>query len=300
MGKKYKKRRKRPAVGIAFRGLLVILIIVGICAGVFFGVNALFEISDSPGMDVLALPGNTAEEDIDEELPEEQELPEEVDETEENAGYEYEYEHVHTEGIYEDGRVVNNDLLPWNLILVNRYNFLDEDFVPPLASIGGGHYFDARAADALLSMMESARSEGLSPIVLSPYRSIARQRTLFDNQVNRQIDAGLSPNDAFEAARRVVAYPGSSEHNLGLGVDIVADNYRILTAGFGRTPEGIWLAENAHRYGFVLRYPYHKQDITNIIYEPWHFRYVGIPHAERMFDGDMVLEEYVLEFLHNR
>ena len=298
MGKKYKKRRKKSSAGIIFRSLLVVLIIVGVCAGVFFGVGALFDISNSPVTDVLGLPGNDAEEDIDEGVPEEQGVPEELGEIEE--GTEYEYEHVHTNGIYEDGRVVNNDLLPWNLVLVNRYNFLEEDFVPPLASIGGGHYFDARAADALLGMLESARSEGLSPIVLSPYRSIARQRTLFDNQVNRQIEAGLSQEAAFESARRVVAYPGSSEHNLGLGVDIVADNYRNLTANFGQTPEGIWLAENAHRYGFVLRYPYHKQDITNIIYEPWHFRYVGTPHAERMFEEDMVLEEYVLEFLSNR
>ena len=185
------------------------------------------------------------------------------------------------------------EYLPWNLTLVNRYNVLPADFEPYLSYIGGGHWFDARAADSLVAMLESARSEGLAPIVISSHRSIARQTVLFENQLNRRLNEGLAFDDAFDAARRVVAYPGESEHNLGLAVDIVAYNYRNLTASFGQTPEGIWLAQNAHRYGFVLRYPYHKQDITHIIYEPWHFRYVGVTHATRMFELDLVLEEYI-------
>ncbi|MCL2396941.1 MAG: M15 family metallopeptidase [Defluviitaleaceae bacterium] len=207
---------------------------------------------------------------------------------------------IHIEGVYENGNVVNNSLLPWYLALVNRYNFLPYYFAPTLTAIGGGHYFDARAAQALHDMMDSARYYGLAPMVISSHRSVSRQRTLFDNQVNRQMGTGLEYEEAREAARRVVAYPGSSEHNLGLAVDIVAYHYRNLTASFGQTPEGQWLAQNSHRYGFVLRYPYHKQDITNIIYEPWHFRYVGVDHATRMFEEDMVLEEYVIEFLAGR
>ena len=210
--------------------------------------------------------------------------------------------HITTYTIYERQiepvTVVDNSLLPWNLKLVNRYNFLDTGFAPPLESMGGGHYFDARAAHSLWLMLESARAEGLRPIIISAHRSIARQRTLFNNQVNHHMGRGLSRADAFEAARRVVAYPGSSEHNLGLAVDIVSHNHRSLNAAFGRTPEGRWLAQNAHRYGFILRYPYHKQHITNIIYEPWHFRYVGVEHATTMFERDLVLEEYVAEFLH--
>jgi len=183
--------------------------------------------------------------------------------------------------------------LPWNLTLVNRYNVLPADFEVYLSYIGNGHWFDARAAESLSAMMESARSQGLAPIVISSHRSIARQTTLFENQLNRQLNAGLSHDAAFDAARRVVAYPGESEHNLGLAVDIVANHYRNLTANFGQTPEGIWLAQNAHRYGFVLRYPYHKQHLTHIIYEPWHFRYVGVEHATTMFELDLVLEEYI-------
>jgi len=194
-----------------------------------------------------------------------------------------------------EGFVADNAALPWSLILVNRYNFLDEGFAPSLASVGSGHYIDERAAQSLLDMLQAARDAdlGLRPIVTSSTRSISHQRNLFNNQVQRQRDNGLSAEDAFEAARRVVAYPGSSEHNLGLAVDIVAYDARALTAAFGQTPEGLWLAQNAHYFGFIVRYPYHKQHITNIIYEPWHFRYVGAVHAIFMFENDVVLEEYI-------
>jgi len=192
---------------------------------------------------------------------------------------------------------VDNSLLPWYLKLVNRYNFLDYYFYPQLASIGNGHYFDYRAYQSLLDMLASARAEGLSPIVASSFRSVSRQTTLFRNRVQRFVDQGYDDDDAFEAARRIVAYPGTSEHNLGLAVDIVALSYQNLTANQANTPEGIWLAENSYRYGFVLRYPYDKQDITNIIFEPWHFRYVGRYAAEEMFYRNLVLEEFVSELL---
>jgi len=197
------------------------------------------------------------------------------------------------------GFVADNSLLPWYLQLANRYNFLDEDFAPQLTAVGGGHHFDARAADALLDMLEAAREEGLRPIIISTHRSIARQRTLFENQLAARMAEGMDEDEAFEAARRVVAYPGSSEHNLGLAADITSETHTALTAEFGATPEGIWLAQNAHNFGFVLRYPYHKQEITNIIYEPWHFRYVGAEHAAVMFEYGLVLEEYIF-WLQNR
>ena len=192
---------------------------------------------------------------------------------------------------------VDNSLLPWYLKLVNRYNFLDYDFMPQLMPIGNGHYFDARAGEALLQMIASANSEGLSPIVVSSFRSVARQTVLFNNRVQRFVDQGYDYDTAWEYARRIVAYPGTSEHNLGLAVDIVANSYHGLTARQATTAEGIWLAANSYRYGFVLRYPDHKQDITNIIFEPWHFRYVGIDAAREMFERDLVLEEFVSELL---
>jgi len=218
-----------------------------------------------------------------------------ADENGDDAAYEYT-----PQFIFEYITEVDNDLLPWNLTLVNRYNFLYIYFHPTLASVGGGHYLDYRVADSLVAMLESAREEGLRPIVASSFRSVYRQRYLFDRQVTRNLNAGMDADEAFEQARRVVAYPGSSEHNLGLGVDIVAYHYRNLTANFGQTPEGQWLAQNAHNYGFILRYPYEKQHITNIIYEPWHFRYVGVEYATRMFEQGLVLEEYVAAWLWER
>ena len=188
---------------------------------------------------------------------------------------------------------VDNSRLPWYLKLVNRYNFLDYHFMPQLTPIGGGHYFDSRAYHQLLAMLDSARYDGLSPIVVSSFRSVSRQTYLFNRRVQRFIDYGYNEYDAFEYARRIVAYPGSSEHNLGLAVDIVAASYTQLTANQANTPEGIWLAENSYRYGFVLRYPDDKQHITNIIFEPWHFRYVGVYAAREMFARGLVLEEYV-------
>ena len=188
---------------------------------------------------------------------------------------------------------VDNSQLPWNLKLVNRYNFLDYHFMPQLTAVGGGHYFDSRAYHQLLAMLESARNDGLSPIVASSFRSVSRQTYLFNRRVQRFIDEGYNEYDAFEYARRIVAYPGTSEHNLDLAVDIVARSYQNLTENQANTPEGIWLAENSYRYGFVLRYPDGKQHITNIIFEPWHFRYVGVDAAYEMFHRDLVLEEYV-------
>jgi len=219
-----------------------------------------------------------------------------------NYAYDYAYDYDYpAEGAYTPFMLlttVDNTQLPWYLKLVNRYNFLDYYFYPYLRPIGHGHYFDARAYQSLLAMLASAREEGLQPIVASSFRSVSRQTVLFNNRIQRFINEnGYDEDAAFEAARRIVAYPGTSEHNLGLAVDIVAVSYQNLTANFGRTAEGIWLAENSYRYGFVLRYPYHKQHITNIIYEPWHFRYVGRTAAAEMTSRDMVLEEFVSELL---
>ena len=216
------------------------------------------------------------------------------DYTEDNGDYGYEYIPYEPFVLLTE---VDNSLLPWYLKLVNRYNFLDYDFMPELNPIGNGHQFDARAYRALLNMLESANYAGYFPIVVSSFRSVSRQTYLFNRQVQRQIDSGLTPEEAFEAARRVVAYPGSSEHNLGLAVDIVSQSYHGLTARQAEKPEIIWLKENGHRYGFIARYPYYQQHITNIIFEPWHFRYVGVAAATEIFERGLVLEEFVSEIL---
>ncbi|MCL2855075.1 MAG: M15 family metallopeptidase [Defluviitaleaceae bacterium] len=246
---------------------------------------AFFAAEDGPQMAVLSPNLPPAPPQIRETLPAEQEREQE----------EYIPQTISeflAQNPFPEGFVANNTALPWYLKLVNRYNHMEEDFTLELSDIGG-RYFDARAANSLLSLINQAQEVGYGVVAISTHRGISRQRQLFDSQVTRNIDTGMSAQDAFEAARRVVAYPGTSEHNLGLAVDFVARGNYTLSQTFGQDGEGIWLAENAHHFGFILRYPDHKQHITNIIYEPWHFRYVGIQHATIMFENGIVLEEYI-------
>lgn len=104
---------------------------------------------------------------------------------------------------------------------------------------------------------------------------------------------GLNRNQAEIEAARNVAYPGTSEHHLGLAVDIVSLQYQQLDEAQARTPEIIWLTEHCSEYGFILRYPKDKTQITGIVYEPWHFRYVGVETAKVIMEQGLCLEEYL-------
>jgi len=181
----------------------------------------------------------------------------------------------------------------WMLTLVNADNPLTNDYSPKLKSLTSGHKFDERAIDQLNAMLSAMRAQGLSPVVCSAYRTVEYQRTLFNNQVERQMTKGLSREQAEIEARKSVAYPGTSEHNLGLAADIVSINYQLLNDAQADTPEMKWLFEHCHEYGFILRYPKDKTDITGIIYEPWHFRYVGKETATEIMESDLCLEEYL-------
>lgn len=181
----------------------------------------------------------------------------------------------------------------WMLTLVNADNPLTNDYSPKLKSLTSGHKFDERAIDQLNAMLSAMRAQGLSPVVCSAYRTVEYQRTLFNNQVERQMTKGLSREQAEIEARKSVAYPGTSEHNLGLAADIVSINYQLLNDTQADTPEMKWLFEHCHEYGFILRYPKDKTDITGIIYEPWHFRYVGKETATEIMESGLCLEEYL-------
>lgn len=103
----------------------------------------------------------------------------------------------------------------------------------------------------------------------------------------------MSYLEAFRASAQAVTIPGSSEHQIGLALDIVSDSYTLLEEGFADTDAGKWLADNSYRYGFILRYPKGKEDITGIEFEPWHFRYVGEPAATYIYQHNLTLEEFV-------
>ena len=181
----------------------------------------------------------------------------------------------------------------WELILVNFENLLPENYAVELTQLADEQAVDARIAGELETMLADARAEGLSPVVVSSYRTEELQLTLYSNKVARLVEAGCSQEDAQTEAARWVARPGTSEHQLGLAVDIVAQSYPVLDAGQEDTPEQQWLLENAYRYGFVLRYPEGKSETTGIGYEPWHYRYVGKEAAEQMYWNNLCLEEYL-------
>lgn len=182
----------------------------------------------------------------------------------------------------------------WRLKLANGEHPLPADFTIETAAIrqefarDKGMQFDARAVSALNEMCEAAKADGVRLLVISSYRTVARQTTLYNNEVLEWLNQGYTSEQAKATAATVVAIPGTSEHNLGLAVD-----FNSVEETFEGTPQFFWLRANAEKYGFVLRYPKDKQSITKIIYEPWHYRYVGVEHAKKMNELGMCLEEYL-------
>ncbi len=185
----------------------------------------------------------------------------------------------------------------YKTMLVNITHPLAKDYTMELRVVDGSYKMDVRAADDMEQMLADARAEGLSPIICSGYRSIDRQTTLFKNKIQRLQNANpsLSYEAAFEEAKTVVAYPGTSEHNTGLAADIVAKSHQVLDDSQEKTAEQQWLMANSWKYGYILRYPSDKCDLTKIIYEPWHYRYVGKEVAAYLYENDLCLEEYWLQ-----
>lgn len=221
-----------------------------------------------------------------EEIPEQTE-PKETDVPEESP----------EEEIEEDdsaGRVLEKQSDDWKLILVNKWNKVPKKYSVNLIELNNGHSIDERAYPDLQDMMDAARAEGLSPILCSSYRTSNMQRTLYEKQVQKYLDKGYSQEEAESEAGKWVAIPGTSEHQTGLAVDIVALSYQLLDRGQEDTAEQKWLMENSYKYGYILRYPTDKSDITGIYYEPWHYRYVGKDVAKEIYESGLCLEEYLM------
>lgn len=181
----------------------------------------------------------------------------------------------------------------WNLMLVNPWNPLPEHYSIDLISLRSGQSVDRRCADALEAMMADCQAAGLSPLICSSYRTQATQQGLYNAQIQDLIAQGLSSEEAEKQAATMVALPGTSEHQLGLAVDIVDSEYQILENSQENTPVQRWLMEHCWEYGFILRYPKEKTPLTGIIYEPWHYRYVGKEAAEEISKAGICLEEYL-------
>ena len=183
------------------------------------------------------------------------------------------------------------------LTLVNPWHKLPEDWETELQLVNDDgdewQYIDTRCADALLQMLADCAEAGNDPYICSGYRTMEKQQYLFNNKIARLVAAGTDPKDAPEIAAQSVAIPGTSEHQLGLAADIIDLNYPYLDEGQEQTPTQKWLMENSWKYGFILRYPNGSSDITGIIYEPWHYRYVGLDAAKEIYDLGVTLEEYL-------
>lgn len=180
------------------------------------------------------------------------------------------------------------------LVLTNKSALMDSDFEPhdlvtlDLRATNRGYQLRAAAAEALGDMFGAAEEEaGLKLYVKSAYRSYQTQKTMYESRLSR-----YGRDDG------VVAFPGSSDHQTGLGVDILNYDWTRregMTTAFAETAEARWMEENAARFGYVLRYMPEKQEITGIIYEPWHFRYVGREAAAYIMENRLALEEFIQE-----
>jgi len=164
--------------------------------------------------------------------------------------------------------------------------------------INDWQYIDARCYDALMELMQACRDAGYKPYVASAFREHEHQIYLYNRKIQRLMDEGYSEADAKRLAGTVVAVPGTSEHELGLAADIYSSENMDLDESQVYTFTQQWLMENCWRYGFILRYPKDKSDITGIIFEPWHYRYVGKKHAKKIFDAGICLEEYLDQTQH--
>ena len=175
----------------------------------------------------------------------------------------------------------------WNLIVVNRWNELPEDYDVELTELSNGQMVDSRIYPYLQEMFDAARTEGVYPVVREGYRTAEEQQEILDDKIQNYINQGYSQVKAERTAKEWVALPGTSEHQLGIAVDINADKSKCSNEDvYG------WLTENAYKYGFVLRYPPGKQKITGTSYEPWHYRYVGKEVAREIYEREICLEEY--------
>ena len=171
------------------------------------------------------------------------------------------------------------------LIICNKYHNLKKDYVPDLVSLDGygGGSMEREAASYFKKMVDAAKEEGLALKNVSGYRSYSTQKYLYNNYVSKD---GKTKADTYSAR------PGTSEHQTGLASDI-----NWVSSRFENTEEYKWLINNAHKYGFILRYPKGKTNITGYTYEPWHYRYVGSDVAKYIYEHDITYEEYYATFI---
>lgn len=179
----------------------------------------------------------------------------------------------------------------WRTVIVNRHYIIDKNYKPSLANSVTGDsnskLLDSRVAPYYNKMYLAAKADGIILTPLSGYRSYDLQHTNFENKITKYVNQGYSRVKATQEAAKIILPPGTSEHNAGLAMDIIS-----LEQSFENTAAFKWLMNNAADYGFILRYPKNKESITEIVYEPWHWRYVGVDTAKAIKASGKCMEEY--------
>ena len=173
------------------------------------------------------------------------------------------------------------------VFLVNRQHAISKNFVPVTRKVVGPGMSQTMREDgaaALEEMFAAAKADGINLAIVSGYRSYTKQNTIYSRKKASQ---------GQEAADRVSARPGTSEHQLGLAMDVAKKGSSQLNTRFGTTKEGMWVSANAHRFGFIVRYLEDYEDVTGYMYEPWHVRYVGVEHAEKLYECGLPMEMYM-------
>lgn len=179
----------------------------------------------------------------------------------------------------------------WELLLVNRTHKIPINYSVTLTELSNGKKVDQRIYPSLQQMFDDARATGLALFVREGYRTAEDQQQIMDERITKYENQGYSKTEATKLAEEYIAIPGTSEHQLGLSVDINADTTKCSSEKVYQ-----WLDKNAWKYGFIKRYPSDKTDITGISNEPWHYRYVGKDAAKTMKEENLCLEEYLKKY----
>lgn len=190
----------------------------------------------------------------------------------------------------EDG--MEKEPAVYERLLINAWNPIT-DYTPDLVTIESGYEADIRAAEDLRKMLEDGRAAGYDLKICSAYRTYEKQKKLFQKKTREYLSKGMGQAEAEAEAAKTVARPGTSEHESGFAVDLVSGGYQILDEKQERTREQQWLMKHCSEYGFILRYPTGKTEFTGVIYEPWHYRYVGKTLAKKLTEKGICLEEYL-------
>ncbi len=182
----------------------------------------------------------------------------------------------------------------WQLRLIDYDHPLGEDFAPPeLTEVADGQSMDSRVAPAMSQLIADAKAAGYTVYFCSGYRDYDTQYYIYWNHIDQYTAQGLSEAEAHEKTRLAVNYPGSSEHQSGLCADILESWDQEMEPWIGGSGLMLWLEQHCAQYGFVVRYPDGKTDITGVEYEPWHLRYVGQEAAAYMMEHGLCLEEFL-------